>query len=167
MFVGTTTLVSRVVRLVASVVTVDLSELVRMLDDFDRIGARLVGPSFVEQVTKVVGQFELDFLPVVALVDRRVLVQRVSRQLVELAEGVLALDEPLHFEVRLEVERLHGLVVAQTLADESRSLILLVLWVRSRLHSCDALEVRTFIDAEDQDHVVASGQGLLQFPRRL
>jgi hypothetical protein len=113
-------------------------------------------PFLKEYITEVVGQIHLDLLAIVAFKYRRVLVQRVTWEMIQLSEWVLTLNDPLLLEIGLEIKCLSSLVVHQALVDEGGSKFWLVLWVCPTLHPRNTLEVRTFINTEDQNDVVTS-----------
>ena len=107
-----------------------------------------------EQMAEVVADVVRQLLAVEALVDGLVVVQRVAWQMVQLSERVLALEQPLHLEVGKQTELHHfvvlGLVLVHLLED-----VRLVALARYGLHAANALETEGFVDAEQENDVVA------------
>jgi len=109
-----------------------------------------------QQVAEVVAQPVRELGPVEAFLDRLVVVHRVVRQVVEVAEGVVALHQPLHLEVghQSQVLLLVGLsdvtlalggILLLLLSEEVRPEVR----VRLAFHASHALERAGFVHAKD------------------
>ncbi len=53
----------------------------------------------VNKVAQVVTEFERQFLSILGLLDREILIHRVGRQMLKIVKEQIARDDPAHLEV--------------------------------------------------------------------